>query len=130
MAIYTWLCKCGEITETTQSISEYSTPATKRTPWHCNHPMDRMLTVNGSNSALANALAGDRHYDGLQASDGTPIDTRTKHREYMKRNGLTIADDYKGEWAKAEKDRRDRMTGSHHSNRHLIERAFTQAEQK
>jgi len=126
---YTWLCKCGQIKETVQSISEYSNPDTKRTPWHCEQPMERMLTVNGG-SALYNCLAGDRHYDGLVASDGTDISTRTKHREYMKRNGLTIADDYKGEWAKAEKDRRDRMGGKIQSNRSIIEREFTKAEQK
>lgn len=35
------------------------------------------------------------HYDGLRATDGTPIDTRQRHREYMRRNGLAVADDYK-----------------------------------
>lgn len=130
MAIYTWLCKCGEVTESVQSISEYSNPETKRTPWHCGRPMERMLTVNGSNSAISHALAGDRHYDGLRAPDGTDVSTRTKHREYMKRNNLTVADDYKGEWKKAEADRRDRMQGRIGSNRAIIEREFTKAEQK
>lgn len=130
MAIYTWLCKCGEITETVQSIGEYSDPKTKRTPWHCEAPMERMLTVNGSNSAIANALAGDRHYEGLAASDGTLINSRSKHREYMKRNGLTIADDYKGEWKNAAKEREQRFTGTHNTNRAIIEREFTKAEQK
>lgn len=130
MAIYTWLCRCGATTETIQGIGAYSDTSTRVVPTHCEVPMDRMLTVNGSNSALAHALAGDRHYDGLVASDGTDISTRTKHREYMKRNGLTIADDYKGEWGKAEKDRRDRLGGNIHSNRALIEREFTKAEQK
>ena len=46
-------------------------------------------------------VVGDRHYDGLTATDGTPIDTRTKHREYMRQRGLTTADDYTGEWQKA-----------------------------
>ena len=55
--------------------------------------------------AMHNALAGDRHYDGLRATDGTPIDSRTKHREYMKRHGLTTVDDYKQTWAQAEKQR-------------------------
>lgn len=126
MAIYTWLCKCGIVEETTQSIGDYSDPATKRVPIHCEIPMDRMLTVNGG----YNHLAGDRNYDGLAASDGTLINTRTKHREYMKRNGLTIADDYKGEWAKAETERRDRMEGRINSNRSIIEREFTKALQK
>ena len=130
MAIYTWICKCGEITETVQSIGQYSDPATKVIPEHCSTPMERMLTVNGSNSAIAHALAGDRHYDGLVATDGTLIDTRSKHREYMKRNGLTIADDFKGEWAKAAREREARMTRGSGSNREIIEREFTKAEQR
>jgi hypothetical protein len=45
-------------------------------------------------------------YGGLGTStDGTPINSRTKHREYMKRNNLTVADDYKGVWEKAAKER-------------------------
>lgn len=131
MAIYSFLCKCGHVTETHQSIGEYSNPATKRVPWHCEVPMERMLTVNGSNSAIAHALAGDRHYDGMVAPDGvTMLDTRSKHREYMKRNNLTIAEDYKGEWAGAQKQREARFKGTHHDNRAIIEREFTKAEQK
>lgn len=131
MAIYSWLCKCGAIEETTQSISAYSDPATKRIPVHCEVPMERMLTVNGSNSAIAHALAGDRHYDGMVAPDGvTLLDTRSKHREYMKRNNLTIAEDYKGEWKQAAKERQARFDGTHHNNRAIIEREFTKAEQK
>ena len=52
--------------------------------------------------ALHNALVGDRHYDGLRATDGADISTRTKHREYMKRHGLTTIDDYKESHAKAQ----------------------------
>lgn len=133
MAIYTWLCKCGEVTETTQGISAYSDPTTKRIPWHCNVAMERMLTVNGSNSALANALAGDRHYDGLVAPDGvTLINSRSKHREYMKKNNLTIASDYTQEWSRAEKDRQQRLKGggTQAERRAIIEREFTKAEQR
>jgi len=133
MAIYAWHCKeCDQITETVQSIREYSNPELKRIPWHCNKEMERMITVNGGQSALCNALAGDRNYDGLVAPDGTLINSRTKHREYMKRNGLTIADDYKGEWEKAAKERRDRMdpTVRNESVRKIIEREFTKREQR
>lgn len=56
--------------------------------------------------AAHNALAGDRHYDGLRATDGTPIDSRSKHRAYMQQHGLTTADDYHQTWAKA-KEMRD-----------------------
>lgn len=51
------------------------------------------------------ALWNDRHYDNMKATDGTDISSRAKHREYMKRNGLTTADDFKGEWSKAEQQR-------------------------
>ena len=64
-----------------------------------------------SERALHNALAGDRHYDGMRATDGTDISTRSKHREYMKRHGLTTADDYTQTWAKAQKERDDYRTG-------------------
>lgn len=86
--------------------------------------MDRMLTVNGGQSALANALAGDRHYDGLVASDGTLINSRTKHREYMKRNGLTIAEDYRGEWKEAAKERERIFKGVDPKRRKQLERAM------
>jgi hypothetical protein len=62
--------------------------------------------------AMHNVLAGDRHYDGLRATDGTPIDSRTKHREYMKRHNLTTVDDFKETWSKAQKQRDEyRTTG-------------------
>ena len=135
MAVYTWRClKCGEITDTIQSIAEYSDEKTKMVPRHCTEAMERMIMVNGSNSALAHALAGDRHYDGLVAPDGkTLIDTRSKHREYMKRNNLTIAEDFKGEWAKAEQQREARLSaakGNDRSRRAMIEQAFIKGEQK
>jgi hypothetical protein len=47
----------------------------------------------------------DSHYAGLRATDGTPIDSRTKHRAYMKANNLALADDFKGVWQKAEVER-------------------------
>lgn len=67
--------------------------------------MDRRLSVNPIMSGLANALAGDRHYDGLKATDGTDISTRTKHREYMKANNLAMASDFKEMWAEAARER-------------------------
>ena len=43
----------------------------------------------------------DRYMEGLQATDGTDISSRAKRREYMRRNNLADADDFKGTWAKA-----------------------------
>lgn len=50
-------------------------------------------------------IMGDRHYDGLQATDGTDISTRAKHRAYMKANNLTTMDDYTETWAREAKKR-------------------------
>jgi len=58
-------------------------------------------------SALAiNApvLAG-RFYENTKATDGSDIGSRTKHREYMKRTGLTVASDYTKTWEKAAEQR-------------------------
>lgn len=57
-------------------------------------PADARLQINS-----------DTHYDGARATDGTDISTRRRHREYMHRNGVTLADDFKGEWAKKAEQR-------------------------
>ena len=50
-------------------------------------------------------LYNDRDYDGLRATDGTDIGSRSKHREYMRRNGLCTIDDFKESNAKAAQQR-------------------------
>lgn len=50
-------------------------------------------------------IIGDRHYDGLQATDGTDISTRAKHRAYMKAHNLTTLDDYQGKFQAEAKHR-------------------------
>jgi hypothetical protein len=85
-----------------QSIGEYS--KTPHVP-DCHGAMERKLSVVPAMSGLANALAGDRHYDGLQAHDGSDISSRTKHREYMKRNNLTMTSDFTNSWKENEKQR-------------------------
>ena len=52
-------------------------------------------------------------YGGLVATDGTMIDSRKKHREYMHRNGLALSDDYKQTWSKAEQGREKFFKGDH-----------------
>ncbi len=44
-------------------------------------------------------------YGGLRATDGAPINTRRKHREYMKANNLALAGDFTNTWAKAQSER-------------------------
>lgn len=87
--------------------------------------------VSGPRSNTDGTLWNDRHYDGLRATDGTPIDSRTKHREYMKINGLTTMDDFKGTWDKAAKDRADYYQGKRGSvSRQDVARAIAHLEQK
>lgn len=50
-------------------------------------------------------LWNDRAYDGLQATDGTAINSRSRHREYMKAHNLTLMDDFKGTWQKSREQR-------------------------
>lgn len=76
------------------------------------------------------ALWGDRHYDGLQASDGTDISTRRKHREYMKRHNLTTTDDFKQTWAQAQKTRENYFTRGGSISRADVERAMFNVAEK
>jgi hypothetical protein len=78
----------------------------------------------------AGILWGDRHYDGLQATDGSDISTRSKHRDYMKRNNLTTVDDFKDTWAKAQKERESFYTRGGSFKRADIERAIYQTQDK
>lgn len=75
-------------------------------------------------------LWGDRHYDGLKATDGADISTRTRHREYMKANNVTVADDFKQTWAQA-KERRERYHQQGGSfSKSDIERAIHQVQNR
>lgn len=105
MPTYDYRCtSCAITASVVQSIESYCRE--KRVPDCPQHGrMERHITVAPGFSGLANALAGDRHYDGMRASDGTDISSRTKHREYMKSRGLTTADDFKGTWKKTEAER-------------------------
>lgn len=51
-------------------------------------------------------------YANLRATDGTPIDSRTKHREYMRANGLSMASDFSEHWKKADKQRQEVLSGN------------------
>lgn len=50
-------------------------------------------------------LQTGNHYDGLRATDGTPIDTARRHREYMKANGLAVTSDFTNTRVEAPKRR-------------------------
>jgi hypothetical protein len=76
--------------------------------------------------ADAGALWGDRSYDGMRATDGTDISTRTKHRAYMQANGLATADDFQQTWAKAQQARESYYQRGGSFSRSDIERAMHQ----
>lgn len=58
-------------------------------------------------------LFSDRLYSGapFKGHDGTVIDSRKKHREYMKRHSLATMDDFKGTWDSAAKRRAEVYEG-------------------
>lgn len=71
-------------------------------------------------------------YGGLRATDGTPIDSRTKHREYMKANGLAMDSDFKEHRVKAAQRREEVLSGRADSKerREIIGRALHEARGK
>lgn len=73
-------------------------------------------------------LWGDRHYADVKGPNGEDLSTRTKHRTFMKDNGLTTADDFTESWKKqAEKRAEYYTTGKHGAvSREHIERAIHQ----
>ena len=65
-------------------------------------------------------------YGGMAATDGTLINTRKRHREYMKRNNLALAHEASGIWAQQAKEREQIQRGTHDSaeRREAIGRAL------
>ena len=133
MPTYDYKCSvCERETSVIQSISSYVREPIRPMCIHGGETcvMERKLSVNPAMSGLANALAGDRHYDDMRASDGTDISSRSKHREYMKRHNLTTMDDFTNTWKAAEQERVKSMTGQDPERRQivkeLVERAVAQ----
>jgi hypothetical protein len=109
MPTYTFRCAaCGAGQSAVMSIREYI--AAPPTFFCCAQPMERFFEVVPG-LAIGNALAGDRHYDGMRATDGTDISTRAKHRAYMKANNLTTADDFSSTWKRDAQERTARVAG-------------------
>jgi hypothetical protein len=110
MPTYSFRCStCERAYEIYRSIREHT--ENPRPFVCCGQSAERWFTPGVAGAALNNALAGDRHYEGLRATDGTDISTRTKHREYMRQHNLTTIDDYKESWAKAQKERDEYRQG-------------------
>jgi hypothetical protein len=90
-----------------------------RKTYHYDPDLKRM--VEGPGPRKADQGSGDswrfsdRAYSDkpFKAHDGTVIDSRKKHREYMKRHELTTIDDYTGTWQKAQSEREAFYKGEH-----------------
>ncbi len=110
MPTYSFRCaKCASLQTTVMGIGEY----TRNPPTFvcCSEPMERYFETVPA-LALHNALANDRHYDGLRATDGTDISSRAKHRAYMKANNLTTADDFASTWKRDAQRRQEVLQGN------------------
>jgi len=89
-----------------------------RKTWHYDPELGEMVEGPGPRRSDGPSGDGWRFSDRLYSSnpfkgaDGTLIDTRKKHREYMKRNNLTTIDDMTGVWKNAAKEREKFFTGS------------------
>jgi len=77
-------------------------------------------------------LWNDRSYDGLRATDGTDISSRSKHREYMRLNNLTTMDDFKQSFDQSLKRKAEYVTQGKHGavKREHIERAIHELQQR
>lgn len=64
------------------------------------------------------------------ATDGTRLDSKRRHSQYMKDNNLTIDSDFKQTWAEAEQRRARVSVGDfdHKARREALERAAYQVE--
>ena len=64
----------------------------------------------------------------FRSIDGSDIGSRSRHRDHMKRHNVTTADDFKGEWNKADRDREQIRKGGYDakSRREDVARAWHQ----
>jgi hypothetical protein len=74
-------------------------------------------------------LWNDRQY---QDANDSRFASRSQHREYMKINGLTVADDFKGYWQQKANERADYYTtgGDHSARRQALIDAIRHQKEK
>jgi hypothetical protein len=89
-----------------------------RSTWHYDEELGRLVEGPGRPRSAGSGDGwrfSDRIYSGtpFKGVDGTIIDSKRKHREYMKRHKLTTMDDFTGDWERAKKRREDVYTGRH-----------------
>lgn len=78
------------------------------------------------------APVSDLYMDGIAATDGTDIGSRKKRHEWMKANNLADADDFKGTWEKAAKERAAYYQSTHDTKeiRETVGRALYERRKK
>jgi hypothetical protein len=76
--------------------------------------------------ALNAPILMDRFYENTCATDGTDIGSRRKHRDYMRRNNVTVASDFAGTWDAAAREREAIRKGENdrRERREQVERAM------
>jgi hypothetical protein len=70
----------------------------------------------------------DRFYEGIATLEGEDIGSRRKHREYMRRNGLTSMSDYSPEYY--ERMRKERAEGARKRLAEAIDRKFEEIQNR
>jgi hypothetical protein len=104
-----------------------------RTRYRWDEAAQKLVEVGADWSPTARLeINVDRNYENLDLQDGTVVNSRRQHREYMKARGVTLADDFKGVWAKAQKEREAIRTGTHDSKarREAVGRAVYELEKR
>ena len=94
----------------------------------------RYVQINGELVEVPlDHVSAPRNHDALLWNDRSYQDvndprfhSRTSHREYMKRTGLTTVDDFKSTFARAAEERAARARGEDASRRADIARALEQ----
>ena len=75
-------------------------------------------------------IVGDLHYANMWSPiDGSDISTRAKHKEHMKRHGVTTSDDFQGTWAKAGEEREKSFAGYDPSRKKDVDYAIHKVQQ-
>ena len=90
------------------------------------------VSEDWSNTVRRVDVVTDLYMDGVAATDGTDIGSRKKRRAYMQAHGLADADDFKGEWAKADRERQAMRHGNFDTRerKEAIARALTQGKRR
>ena len=104
-----------------------------RTRYRWDDQLQKLVEVGADYVPAARVeLNVDRNYENLSLQDGTVVNSRRQHREYMAARGLTITADYKETWAKQAKEREAIRSGAHDtaSRREAVGRAVYELEKR